>query len=84
VAACVGEIACLKTKCAPHSITVPLIKRSVASIGHKQFVLLDETIFTSSPEGVRSTTQFLLTIKPPSPAYAAPNRRRRRVSVADR
>jgi hypothetical protein len=60
VAASVGEIACLKTKCAPHSITVPLIKRSVASIGHEQFVLLDETIFTSSPEGVRSTTQFLL------------------------
>jgi hypothetical protein len=42
------------------SITFPLITRPVEGIGHEEFALLDEAIFTAAPEGVRSATKFLL------------------------
>ena len=59
-AATIDEIVCLAPRFGPRSITFPPIARPVDGIGHEEFALKDEAIFTPTPETVRSATKLLL------------------------
>jgi hypothetical protein len=55
----IDRIVALAMQFGPRSITFPLIVRPVEGIGHEEFSLDDWAIFTATPEGVRSASQYM-------------------------
>jgi hypothetical protein len=58
-AATIAQIAALAVQFGPRSFTFPLIERPFEGIGHEEFWLHNEAIFTATGDGVRSASIYM-------------------------